>query len=209
MISRWLGLQSYSDMEQFQKDQVSHFQNNNQVMVLGMEFHPVITMGVRANPHDDLLSTHIPVIQTDRGGQATLHSPGQLVIYPMLDLKSHNIGVKDFVQILMDMTAKTLSQIGIEAFLLSGETGVYTRQGKIAFCGLKIDSGVVRHGLSVNIKNDLGLFDNIRSCGRAQASLDLVSSHVSIESEEFFKLWVDRFREHFRLSAAPGLDMTL
>jgi lipoyl(octanoyl) transferase len=207
--SRYIGLQSYDEIEKFQKTQVDYFRNSKDILVLGIEFHPVVTMGVRGNPEEDLYSDALPVVKTDRGGQATVHSPGQLVIYPMLDLREHGLGVKDFVQILMDSTCDVLTELGISSLYSSQDPGVYTMKGKIAFCGLKIDRGIVRHGISINIHNDLSLFGLIRPCGHAQAPMDLVSAHKSINLEEFFKRWMAAFQRRFELSQSVSLDMTL
>ncbi len=209
MISQWLGLQPYEEVEKFQKDHILHIKDSRKILVLGMEFEPIVTLGIRANPDVDLLGKELPVYITDRGGQATLHSPGQLVIYPMLCLKAHDLGVKAFVEKLMATTTACLKKIGIEASYSPQEPGIYTNRGKIAFCGLKIDQSVVRHGISINISNDLDLFAGIRSCGHRRASLDRVSHYYLIEIHDFFKLWMSEFEKHFPLSASQSLDMTI
>ena len=206
---KWLGLQSYEEVEQFQKVQVPYFQKSRDVLVLGLEFHPVITLGVRGESTRDLLKTDIPVFQTDRGGQATLHSPGQLVIYPMLNLKIHGYGIKNFVLQLMEVTNNTLKSVGIESWTSVDDPGIYTRKGKIGFCGLKVDHGVVRHGLSINVNNNLDLFAGIRSCGRSQAQLDTVASYNPLSTADLFKIWVVEFQKQFQLSGTQSLDMNL
>jgi lipoyl(octanoyl) transferase len=205
---QWLGLQPYEEVEKLQKAQVPLLKDSRQVSVLGLEFKHVITLGIRANPKEDLLDKDAPVVVTDRGGQATLHSPGQLVIYPMLCLRAHGIGVKHFVYTLMETTVSSLAKVNIEASYSPKDPGVYTKNGKIAFCGLKLDQSVVRHGLSINISNDLSLFGGIRSCGHKQATLDQVKNYYPIETEEFFSIWLKEFQAHFPLSAQQSLDMT-
>jgi lipoyl(octanoyl) transferase len=209
VISRWLGLQPYEEVEKFQKDHVFQIKDSRKIFVLGMEFEPIVTLGIRARPEEDLLGKQLPVYVTDRGGQATLHSPGQLVIYPMICLKSYGIGVKAFVKILMDTTLSSLEKYRVKASYLPQEPGIYTPEGKIAFCGLKLDQSVVRHGISINISNDLNLFSVIRSCGHRQAHLDRVANYYPVETHDFFKLWVAEFEKHFPLSVPQSLDMTI
>lgn len=213
MTSKWLGRQKYQDIEALQKSLVKDLVGTSKVILLGMEFEPVITLGVRGSVEVDL-SSHIDalggydIVTTDRGGQATLHSPGQLVIYPMLDLRVWKTGVRDFVDSLMQTTCKSLASIGIEASFDPSAPGLYSAQGKIAFCGLRVDRGVVRHGLSVNLKNDLGDFSMIRSCGCRKPRLDSVSRYQDIELSDFFKLWVNIWSADFPLSAEQSLGMT-
>lgn len=209
MISKWLGLQPYEEVEKFQKDQVSLLRGNRKILILGIEFEPIVTLGVRGDPSTDLFHDKLPVYVTDRGGQATLHSPGQLVIYPMICLKTHGLGVKAFVEILMATTAATLHKFDIKASFSANEPGIYTARGKIAFCGLKVDQSVVRHGLSINISNDLSLFSAIRSCGHRQAQLDRVCDYYPAKTDEFFSQWVGEFGKQFPLSVPQRLDMNL
>ena len=184
------------------------------IIVLGIEFFPVMTLGIRGKMSEDLFlseqelgSRGIEVVQTDRGGQATIHSPGQLIIYPMLDLKVHQIGIREFVPKLMEVTIKTLQGLGVEAMYSSTEPGIYTSLGKLGFCGLKSDHGVIRHGLSINIKNDLRLFSGVRSCGHKQPQLDQVCRYHPIETAQFFDQWCRHFQQDFHLSAQESIGM--
>ena len=210
----WLGLQNYKEIEDQQKQLVPKIFGTDQVVILGTEFFPVLTLGVRGNISEDLFLSEkdlalrgLEILKTDRGGQATIHSPGQLVIYPMLDLKMHRMGMRNFVCQIMKVTLRTLESLGIKAFYSAADPGIYTDHGKLAFCGLKSDHGVIRHGLSINIKNDLSLFDGIRSCGHSQPRLDQVSRYHSIEPALFFQSWGSYFQQDFYLSVPDSIGM--
>lgn len=221
--ARWLGLRKFSEVDEFQRGQVTGLRGSRDILILGMELEPVVTLGVRAVASQDLLDSQqklqdrgIEICATDRGGQATLHVPGQLVIYPMLDLKKWDLGIKNFVGQLMKVTQRVLAGYGISAFYDAGSPGLYTILGKLVFCGLKVDRGVIRHGLSVNISNDLAAFGWIRSCGTQGPRLDRVKNHHDVGLEAFFETWVREFQEHFfqeipvdfPLSESEALDKT-
>ncbi len=213
---RWLGLQHYEDLEDQQKKLVSQISKQQKIVVLGAEFYSVLTLGVRGNiqrdlvySEQDILDRNLSIRKTDRGGQATIHSPGQLIIYPMLDLNIYRMGIQEFVLSLMSVTTKTLNELGIKSSYFAKDPGIYTDQGKLGFCGLRLDQGVVRHGLSININNDLSLFDGIRSCGQSQACLDQVSRYHAISPEHFFNLWCHHFEQDFYLSVPNSIGMSI
>jgi lipoyl(octanoyl) transferase len=150
-------------------------------------------LGLRSQPRSDLSlgpeefhSLGVELFEVDRGGQATLHSPGQVVIFPMLDLKAHRLGVKKFVEMLFTTATRVLSSYDIESSVNWECPGLYTRRGKIGSCGIRVDRGVVRHGLSVNVTNDLSLFDGLNPCGASNAKLDRVANYSCPSSMEYF-----------------------
>ncbi len=199
------GLSDYQDISAQQLGQADVIRGTKDIHVMGLEFHPVITLGVRGSRDHDIaqpdIDRKIPVVQTDRGGQATMHVPGQLVIYPMMDLKTYGIGVRDFVCVMTKATSSALKKYGIESF--SGEApGLYTTRGKIAFLGIRLDRGVVRHGLAINVSNDVSVFNAIRSCGVSAAALDRVQSYGSVASlsiETLFRDWIVEFQRELDL----------
>lgn len=165
-------------------------------ILLGFEHPAVITLGSRATLVEDVVGagSEIPRIMTDRGGQATLHSPGQLVIYPIFDLRARGISVREFVGALQQATQDLLADFGIAATPAPG-AGLMTERGKIAFIGLRIERGVTRHGLSLNLSNELSLFQGIRSCGVLAARLDRWADHgVEVPPmPRVFELWAEHF----------------
>lgn len=203
--SKFLGLQKYQDVLALQAERVRAIRGTKAIQIFGMEFQPVITLGVRGDLKNDLAwpRADIPIVQTDRGGQATMHTPGQLVVYPMIDLKTYGIGVRDFVCIITRATSAILKKHGIESFSTEAP-GLFTVRGKIAFIGIRLDRGVVRHGLSLNVNNDLASFESIRSCGVSAAMHDRVrdyraSSSEGVDLAMVFHAWVVEFERELDL----------
>ena len=121
-------------------------------------------------PEEELATKGIPVFETDRGGQVTYHGPGQLVVYPIINLREWGGPVK-YVRALEQVVIATLAAMEITANCESGNTGVWTDQGKIAAIGVKISRGIAFHGLALNVNTDLSLYQNIIPCGIADRSV--------------------------------------
>lgn len=209
--AHWMGLTSFEEAYSQQILLHEKVLFGAEGFVLGLEHPTVITLGVRGKANVDLLEcAGIPVLPTDRGGQATLHSPGQLVIYPILPWKKWGLSPKDCVQELLQTTVDLFNHHGISAFLSKEGTGVYTAHGKIAFCGLRIQQGVSRHGLSLNLSNDLGLFRKIRACGSSSESLTSWSREIDEVPalESVFSEWVSILEKRLqrRFSATADLN---
>ena len=146
--------------------------------LLLLEHPPVYTIGRRGSREDILLDAvslgrlGVPVHEVDRGGQVTYHGPGQLVAYPILDLREWG-GPLKYVRALERVIVATLADFGIEAELVEGLTGVFAggdvtgqeTSRKIAAIGVKISRGVCYHGLALNVNTDLAPFDHIIPCG--------------------------------------------
>ena len=137
-----------------------------------VEHEPVFTQG-QAGKAEHLLNTgDIPVVQVDRGGQVTYHGPGQLVVYPLLDLKRAKVGVRDLVTALESATVAMLREYGLAAAPRADAPGVYLTEGpragnKIASIGLRVRRGCSFHGIAINIDMDLAPFLRINPCGYA------------------------------------------
>ncbi|SHF04742.1 lipoyl(octanoyl) transferase [Microbulbifer donghaiensis] len=137
-----------------------------------VEHEPVFTQG-QAGKAEHLLNTgDIPVVQVDRGGQVTYHGPGQLVVYPLLDLRRSKVGVRDLVTALESATVAMLQAFGIAAAPRADAPGVYLTEGpragnKIASIGLRVRRGCSFHGIAINIDMDLAPFLRINPCGYA------------------------------------------
>ena len=168
---------------------------------MGFEYPVTITLGIRGQTSVDLLESvevlekrGLFVIPTDRGGKATIHSPGQLVIYPILPLKNWGLGVKDYVDFLMETTSIWLSNYGVDVKSCKGYPGLFSKKGKIVFIGVSVRKGVCFHGLSINVVNDLSLFSAIRVCGESEMNLDSIYPYPqSVELEPLFQQWCDCF----------------
>ncbi|MBB1473557.1 lipoyl(octanoyl) transferase LipB [Luteimonas sp. MC1782] len=132
-----------------------------------VEHDPVFTLGQAGKPEHVLLPGDIPVLHVDRGGQVTYHGPGQLVVYPLLDLKRLKIGVRDYVCRIEQALIDTLAGWGIVAQRREGAPGVYAGDAKIAALGIRVRRGCTFHGLAFNIAMDLEPFHRINPCGYA------------------------------------------
>jgi lipoyl(octanoyl) transferase len=130
-----------------------------------LQHAPVFTMG-RNGKQEHLLETgDIPVIQVDRGGQVTYHGPGQLVVYPLLDLTRRQLGVQSLVRLLEQTVIDLLAGHGVTATRRDKAPGVYVDDRKIAALGLRVRRGCCFHGLSLNADMDLAPFSMINPCG--------------------------------------------
>ena len=133
-----------------------------------LEHPPVYTLGLAGKMEHVLAPGDIPVIHIDRGGQVTYHGPGQLVVYPLIDLKRLRLGVRALVEALENSVIATLAEFGIQAAGRRDAPGVYTPGGrKIAALGLRVRRGCSYHGLAFNIAMDLEPFSRINQIGRA------------------------------------------
>lgn len=130
-----------------------------------LEHDPVFTLGQAGRWEHVLLPGEIPVIPVDRGGQVTYHGPGQLVVYPLLDLRRLGIGPRELVFRLEQAVIDTLAAWGIAGERRSGAPGVYVRGAKIMALGLRIRRGASYHGIALNVNMDLEPFSRIDPCG--------------------------------------------
>ena len=156
---------NYKDTLKIQKDlreQIALNKSDDSLIIV--EHDHVYTLGKNANPNN-ILNANCEVVQTDRGGDVTYHGPGQLVIYPIFNLKKKNIGVKSYVQKIEKIIQLSLDDFNIDSHVPFKETGVWTNNKKIASIGIHVSRGVTMHGLAINVTTDLSYFDHIISCG--------------------------------------------
>lgn len=132
------------------------------------EHLPVFTQGQAGKPEHLLKKSNIPVIKTDRGGQITYHGPGQIIFYPLLNLKKNHLNIKKLVESLETIIIRYLSTHGVQGERKEKAPGVYVQQAKIASLGLRIKRGCCYHGLSFNVNMNLTPFSMINPCGLLQ-----------------------------------------
>ena len=140
-----------------------------------LEHPPVFTLGMNARPEHLLATGDIPVVQIDRGGQVTYHGPGQLVVYPLLDLDRARLGVRALVEGIERAIVATVAEWGIEALGRRDAPGVYVGPRKLASVGLRIRRGFCYHGLALNVAMDLEPFRRINPCGYSGLEMTQVS----------------------------------
>jgi len=170
-----------------------------------VEHDPVFTQGVAGRPEHLLAASEVPVVQTDRGGQITYHGPGQVIAYPLLDLRRLGIYVKEYVFRLENAVLDTLAHFGVTGHRVRGAPGIYVRLsdpyghaalvpdttdpfhglGKIAALGIKVSRHRTYHGLALNVAMDLAPFERINPCGYAGlAIVDLRSLGLELGWDE-------------------------
>lgn len=165
IVARLLGLHDYEPlwraMQRFTESRSSLTPDE----IWFTEHPPVFTLGLNASRDHLLAPGNIPVIQVDRGGQVTYHGPGQLMIYPLIDLKRAGLGVRDLVTALEQTVVDLVADFGIEAASRKDAPGVYVEERKIASVGLRVRRGSSYHGMALNIDVDLEPFSRINPCG--------------------------------------------
>ncbi len=140
-----------------------------------LEHDPVYTLGMNADPSHVLAPAGIPVVQIDRGGQVTYHGPGQLVVYPLIDVRRAGLGVRDLVTALERSVIEYAARFQIAAKCRDGAPGVYVGARKLASVGLRIRRGGSYHGLALNVGMDLEPFGRINPCGYAGLQMTQLS----------------------------------
>lgn len=139
--------------------------------VLIVEHPAVITLGARQSTNKlladrkDLAQRRIDVVDIRRGGGTTAHNPGQLVFYPILNLRQLNFGISEYIRELESIGAKLLEQLDVHAERRKGFPGLWVGTKKIASIGVRVSKFITYHGMAINIQNDLSIFDFITPCG--------------------------------------------
>ncbi len=160
-----LGKVDYSLAFKEQKRFIELRQADNLDEIWCLEHPPVYTLGLSGQSEHILDGADIPIVHSDRGGQVTYHGPGQLVVYPLLDLKRKKLTVKRYVYQLEQAIIDTLKHYNIESHRVSGAPGVYVADQKVAALGIRIRRGYCYHGISINVDMDLMPFNGINPCG--------------------------------------------
>ena len=176
--------------------------------VLAIEYPPTITLGRSASPLDVLLSESaqqaqgVTVVRSDRGGGVTVHAPGQLVVYPILDLRALKVRTRDFVCGLATITIETLAELGINAASWDAEhPGVWIEGRKIASIGLHVTRGVTSHGLSLNVRPQHESFSWIVACHMPGMTVTSIEENGGdlLALKEMASRWIARLGDRYRL----------
>lgn len=159
-------LDAWQEMQNFTMSRTDHTEDELWVL----EHPPVFTQGTAGKPEHLLISSpHIPVIQSDRGGQITYHGPGQIIIYLLIDIKRRKLNIKQLVCFIETAVINTLKEFNISSYSDKNAPGVYTNikdtRAKICSLGLRIKRGCTYHGLALNYNMDLTPFTYINPCG--------------------------------------------
>ena len=187
----WRGMQQYTEKRSPQSADEIWF----------TEHPPVFTLGLNASRDHLLAPGDIPVLQVDRGGQVTYHGPGQLMIYPLVDLKRAGLGVRDMVTALEQSVVDLLAGLGIDAASRGDAPGVYVDERKVASVGLRVRRGACYHGMALNIDVDLEPFSRINPCGFSDLEVtDLATLGVAASRTEIETRVLELLLGHLRMS---------
>jgi lipoyl(octanoyl) transferase len=185
------------------------------------EHSPVFTQGLAGKAEHVIAAGDIPVVQTNRGGQVTYHGPGQVVAYPMIDLRARGYFVKEYVHRLEEATIRTLAHFGLTGHRVRGAPGIYVRLsdpasharligadgqpmqeaelstrsdiGKIAALGIKVSRHITYHGLALNVAMDLSPYERINPCGYAGLrTVDMATCGVDVSWDEVARILADK-----------------
>ena len=179
---RRLGLQSYEPtwraMQRFTDARTA--ETGDEIWLL--EHPPVFTLGMNADPAHVLAAGDIPVVRIDRGGQVTYPGPGQLVVYPLVDLRRARLGVRDLVTALERSVIDYAGSLGILAESRRSAPGVYVAGRKLASVGIRVRRGASYHGIALNVCNDLEPFARINPCGYAGLEMTRLADLAAVDS---------------------------
>jgi lipoyl(octanoyl) transferase len=186
-----LGLRSYGEALEIQRELRRRRIEGRlaEDVLLLVEHPPVVTLGRGTRGSSLPLAPGalerggVEVFEVERGGDVTLHSPGQLVGYPVLDLRQHRQDLHWYLRSLEDVLIQALGGLGIEADRNPGRTGVWTAGRKIASIGIHVKQWVTLHGFALNVTTDLDLFDLIVPCGIPQVVMTSVAAELLREGD--------------------------
>lgn len=172
MQIRDCGLGEYRQILQLQHELIEKRRRNEIPNTVLIVEHPaVITLGARQSLNkllicrDELEKKQIDLVQIRRGGGTTAHNPGQLVFYPIMHLQHLKLGISEYIRRLETIGIELLQSIALEATRRKGFPGLWVGERKIASIGVRVSKFVTYHGMAINIRNDLRIFDYIEPCG--------------------------------------------
>ena len=218
MQASWLGRVAYRPTYELQRSLVE--QRKSEAIpdtLLLLEHDHVVTLGRRADEthlatsEGAIEADDCEVIETDRGGEATYHGPGQLVVYPIVSVRELKLGPVAYVRLLEETVIQVLSEYGIRGHRVVGKSGVWIggepgskpaagenpAGRKIAAIGVRISGGVAMHGLALNVSTDLGYYSHIVPCGMPSLHMTSImeESGLRLETEAIAKPWAEAFAD--------------
>lgn len=204
---------SYQDALMLQENlfnaQLEKLTNNeattNTLIIL--QHNPVYTLGKSGNVENlkiPIEDTDAEFYRTSRGGDITYHGPGQLTVYPIFDLKTFNISVREYVEMLEQCVIDCIKKYGLIGKRVEGASGVWIDAGssnerKICAVGIKLSRGISMHGIAFNVKTDLSYFDNIVPCGLEDKGVTSLEAEMGkdISLQEVQKSLLKEFEKKF------------
>ena len=214
---KWLkleGIRDYQETIAMMETSLGEIINGEEEIIYSLEHSDAYTAGVSARPEELINPGQIPVYQVGRGGKYTYHGPGQLVIYPIIDLRRYAQDLHAFVRNLETIIINSLAQIGIIAFTIDKKIGIWTESRsaspeiiesnnpkKIAAIGIRVKKWVTYHGIAININSDLSKFSGIIPCGISELGVTSVENMgINITLNEFEQIVRSEFNKIYHFS---------
>jgi len=197
---------AYREAQTYQEELINYRQRWTFDLLIILEHPPVITFGRNTN-RDHLLWTvealqaaGIDCSASRRGGDITLHGPGQLVGYPIVDLNHYNRDLHRFLRLLEEVLIRTLHDYGLKGESVRGKTGVWVSGRKIASIGLAVRHWISYHGFALNVDNDLAVFDAIVPCGLPGVSMTSMAEELdrTVDRDAVVEILIHHFGEVMR-----------
>jgi lipoyl(octanoyl) transferase len=165
MKTRDLGIIRYPIAYELQEKIAEEvYKDSSEETLLLLEHYPVYTIG-RGGNETNILDRSIEAIRISRGGDVTYHGPGQLVGYPIINLMRRGRDLRQYLRFMEELLISVAADFGVKAYRVSGKTGVWTDEGKLAAIGVGVRHWVTMHGFALNVSTDLAAFRNINPCG--------------------------------------------
>lgn len=206
-LLKWLGRADYEPTWRAMQTLTDGRDADARDQIWFLEHPPVFTLGMNAAPEHVLAPGDIPVVQIDRGGQVTFHGPGQLVVYPLLDVRRLGLGVRQLVVALESAVISLVASWSIVAEGRRDAPGIYVDGRKLASIGLRIRRGCSYHGLAFNIAMDLGPFSRINPCGyRGLEVVDLKTLGVETDVQSVATAFAPHLLRALDLACEPEWD---
>ena len=201
-----LGTRDYKEVWDLQKELVQRRLSGEIQDVLILVEHPeVITLGKRGKP-DDVFTSEIPVYTVERGGEATYHGPGQLVCYPIFNLRHLGLTVRQYLHRLEEVIIGLLNRFDIQACRSPHMPGVWVNDAEISSIGIHVSHGMTMHGFTLNVSTNLRCFSYINVCGvpgKKITSIACISGKKPVV-EDFVTPIIRSFEQVFDLDIQPG-----
>jgi lipoyl(octanoyl) transferase len=205
VMIRHLGLAAYEPTWRAMQKFTDERRDETADEIWFVEHPPVFTLGLNASREHLLAPGDIPVVQIDRGGQVTYHGPGQLMIYPLLNLRRLKLGVRDLVVALENAVIAYAAEHGIAAQGSRHAPGVYVGGAKLASVGLRIRRGACYHGMALNVSLDPQPFERINVCGYKDLRVTRLADHgVGAGVDRVALDLTPHLMRHLRLDAPPA-----
>ena len=212
LITKYYGLVPYEKSMELQRKVHGSVTKGAPDHLLLFQHNHVFTMGRTANSDDILIGASvlkklgIAVHITDRGGEVTYHGPGQLIGYPILNLRRHKLGPLNYLEILKNSLSMILTNNGIKSKSQDLPTGIWVGNSKIASIGIKVSRGVTLHGFALNVNTDLDYFNYIVPCGMPNAESTSMEKELghSLCLKKIADVTTRYLAKSLRLNAVPS-----